>query len=249
MFIYEIVNLIDGKRYIGRSIDIATRWKHHIYCLNTSRHENCILQNAWNKYGYSNFKFNIIDQAFTEDELDEKEIYWITCYNSTDRKFGYNIMNGGSKSNHSTGRLQKSITLRPNGYELVVDSHGVVYQITTLREFARKHNLTQPGLRSVVVTKKCYHYKGWRLATSDTIGISFEDITRIERGKRISFAKLKEKYPDVICPNGTIYSVGHLSNFCKLHNLSMSNMSMLLRNKKESYKGWKLFPTVENNNG
>jgi hypothetical protein len=50
-------------------------------------------------------------------------------------------------------------------------------------------------------------------------------------------------YQIVISPNGDIYNIEHLTKFCQSHNLSISNMSMLLRGKKHSYKGWKIIPS------
>lgn len=238
MFIYEIKNKVDGKRYIGQSVDAVKRWDEHVYRLNNQRHENKYLQAAWNKYGHRNFTFNILDVCANHEELDISEINRINEYNTFDRKFGYNLMKGGSKHSSYQNRLNRSKSMRPEGYPPVVDYTGLVFHMENLREFARQHNLSQFGLRSVVVTKEYFHYKGWRLATPDTIGILFSDDDKLKRGNRISMAKLKHRYPDVISPDGTTYKVENLSQFCRDHSLSKSNMCQLLRNKKQIYKGW-----------
>jgi group I intron endonuclease len=242
MFIYEIVNKVNGKKYIGQAQDYDKRWKEHIYRFNTQIHENQYFQAAWNKYGQRNFSFRVIQVCTSQEELDQAEIEWIKTENTRNRDFGYNTMPGGGKTNAYEIRKARSKTLRPDGYSDVVNEFGTVFKIENLREFARQHNLTQPGLRQVVVTKKYFHYKGWRLATSETIGIPFDDKNFKERGNRISKVKLKTRYPNVLSPNGTIYSVEQLSQFCREHKLSKSNISMLLRRKKESYKGWTLAP-------
>lgn len=48
--VYKIYNKINGKFYIGSSIDLGERWKSHIDELNRNVHDNFHLQNAWNKY-------------------------------------------------------------------------------------------------------------------------------------------------------------------------------------------------------
>ena len=42
--IYKIENKVNGKVYIGQSIDIEKRWKEHISCLNNRTHHNDYLQ-------------------------------------------------------------------------------------------------------------------------------------------------------------------------------------------------------------
>lgn len=53
---------------------------------------------AFNKHGYENFTIDIIDTAETIDELNSKEIYWISYYDSTNRDKGYNLCEGGSNT-------------------------------------------------------------------------------------------------------------------------------------------------------
>lgn len=55
--IYFIISLNDNKRYVGRSVDISRRIREHRNSLMAQRHRNKHLQNAWNKYGASNFIF------------------------------------------------------------------------------------------------------------------------------------------------------------------------------------------------
>lgn len=47
------------------------------------------------KYGIDNFVFFIIDKAKTQEELDLKERFWISIYNSNIKGIGYNIQLGG----------------------------------------------------------------------------------------------------------------------------------------------------------
>lgn len=95
--IYKITNQVNGKVYIGQSVNIKQRWAEHKANLRNNKHENSYLQNAWNKYGEANFIFEVIEKC-SKDELDDKEIFWISEYNSC-KDFinanGYNLTIGG----------------------------------------------------------------------------------------------------------------------------------------------------------
>ena len=58
--IYQIVNTINEKRYIGSSVNIGQRIAEHKTKLKNNKHFNRYLQNAWFKYGENNFVFNIL---------------------------------------------------------------------------------------------------------------------------------------------------------------------------------------------
>ena len=100
MVIYKILNKINNKVYIGQTKNKPNRrWCQHKRKLSLNKHTNSYLQSAWNKYGKENFIFEVLDKNIdSSDKLDELEIHWISFYNSTDRKFGYNLECGGSKS-------------------------------------------------------------------------------------------------------------------------------------------------------
>lgn len=95
--IYGIKNKINGKIYIGQSINIPRRWGDHKKRSGSNLKENQdnILYKAIRKYGLENFDFIIIEEC-NKEKLDEREIYWIKKHNSTDKNKGYNISLGGS---------------------------------------------------------------------------------------------------------------------------------------------------------
>lgn len=95
--IYCIENLINHKKYIGLSKDIHRRWgEHRRTAFNSaSKSYDLPIYGAIRKYGLENFSFNIIEEC-KEEELQEKEKYWIKYYNSTEN--GYNLTEGGETS-------------------------------------------------------------------------------------------------------------------------------------------------------
>lgn len=74
--VYVIINLINDNTYIGKSINMRTRWRTHKNELNAGSHFNPHLQNAWTKYRYSSFHFGVLEFC-PENELLTKEQYWI----------------------------------------------------------------------------------------------------------------------------------------------------------------------------
>ena len=95
MIIYKIINLINNKVYIGQDSNNNDNYYG----------SGKIITSAIKKYGKNNFKKEILEYCQNKDELNEKEIYWITKENSIVPN-GYNIQPGGNCSD--------SITYNPN---------------------------------------------------------------------------------------------------------------------------------------
>jgi group I intron endonuclease len=92
--IYKIQNSINGKIYIGQSVDIYYRFRNHkseSFNPKSNAYDTAI-HRAIRKYGVENFSFDIIEEC-SQDELREREIYWINYYGSFGD--GYNLTTGG----------------------------------------------------------------------------------------------------------------------------------------------------------
>ena len=85
--IYKVTNRVNGKVYIGQSVDIGRRWHTHM-----TAKDDIYFHKAIQKYGVENFKWEVIEQCKKKD-LDEREIYWIEYYDSFNK--GYNRTKGG----------------------------------------------------------------------------------------------------------------------------------------------------------
>lgn len=71
--VYKIVNIVNGKFYVGSSININKRWGEHKRSLRKNCHNNDFLQKSWNKHGEINFKFEILEIVIDETELILRE--------------------------------------------------------------------------------------------------------------------------------------------------------------------------------
>ena len=95
--IYKITNNINGKIYIGQSINIDKRIKEHFWKAQNENDVsfNSILYQAIRKYGAENFSWEVLEECSTE-EIDILEQKYIAQYNCITPN-GYNIMAGGQK--------------------------------------------------------------------------------------------------------------------------------------------------------
>ena len=88
MWIYRITNSQNNKVYIGQTTrPVEQRFKRHINDAMNNVLDTHFAR-AIRQYGPTNFSYLIIDTASTQDELNQKEQYWIGYYNSV--KDGYN---------------------------------------------------------------------------------------------------------------------------------------------------------------
>ncbi len=78
-YVYCFHNQVNGKKYIGRTIHLIQRYSNHKHAHKTNRYPNTALYRAFNKYGWDNFVFGIIEEC--EDDKD-REMYWIEYYNT-----------------------------------------------------------------------------------------------------------------------------------------------------------------------
>lgn len=102
-YIYQITNLLNDKKYIGKrscrcSIEKDKYMGSGIY-----------LKRAINKYGIENFEKRILEICYEEKELNEKEKYWIKYYDAVNNKNYYNIALGGDGGNVRAGFNEERI--------------------------------------------------------------------------------------------------------------------------------------------
>ena len=112
--IYCIVNIVNGKRYVGQSVDIELRKRGHFSHLKCGIHDNSYLQASFNKHGIDSFEFRVLEEV-PIDMLDIRERAWINYYQSNLRRFGYNIEDGGNPNKHLSIETRRKISLAHRG--------------------------------------------------------------------------------------------------------------------------------------
>lgn len=88
--IYQIINKINGKVYIGSAKEFKRRYTQHINSLKKGTHHNKHLQGAFNRDGSDSFEFHVLkvvegeqaDRLLVEQtHIDKLQDSWETCYN------------------------------------------------------------------------------------------------------------------------------------------------------------------------
>lgn len=107
--IYMIVNLINGKRYVGQTTQtISQRFYQHTMAAKHENHKNfnTLISRAIRKHGVQNFVYGEICVAHSRKELNCLESKYINEYITADLKNGYNVqkidLNGNYKHSEET---------------------------------------------------------------------------------------------------------------------------------------------------
>lgn len=193
--IYKITNLINGKIYIGQTIQsIKDRWYRHVGNSKwISQHEaNMTIKRAIRKYGKENFKLELIENCKREN-LNDREKYWISYYDSYHT--GYNNTlggQGGFKSfKNNEKECQEIINLYKEGFSL--REIGKEYNIdkATVKGILIRHNTELRNKRNYKYTRETllkileeYNKGASRLYIQDKYKISNSYLSQLITGKR-----------------------------------------------------------------
>lgn len=107
--IYQVENLITNKKYVGQTTyTLNKRWLQHIReakdALDGKIASFSLFHRMIIKYGAENFKPSILEEC-KDEELDEKEKFWISKMNTFNN--GYNSTIGGQGTNKNQKSYQK----------------------------------------------------------------------------------------------------------------------------------------------
>lgn len=112
MIIYRITNKNTGKVYIGQTTaKLRVRMSKH----RTDR--NGVMYFAFKKWGEESFSIDVIDTATSRDELDKKEIDWISYYKANGPVYNRAAGGGGTSGTTRTEKTKKRISDALKGKE------------------------------------------------------------------------------------------------------------------------------------
>lgn len=124
--VYKWENLLNNKIYIGKSVDIAKRLREYRYEVNRG-HTRPIIS-AMRKYGFENFQFSIIEEcdSLTNEQLLEREQYWIEFYDAKNPNKGYNLLDATETPLEIYSQGSKNVKARLNE-EKVLDIREMIF--------------------------------------------------------------------------------------------------------------------------
>ena len=150
--IYKIINTINNKIYIGKTIhSIDKRLKKHFYL--ADKKTNRYLYDAINKYGKENFKIELIETCKYE-LANEKEIYYIFFFKSNNKLFGYNMTKGGDGGKMQEESIKKMV-LKKTGTKM---SEETKLKMSKSKAGKKTHLWSEKSkLKLSTSLKKCGH--------------------------------------------------------------------------------------------
>lgn len=110
MIIYKITNLVNGKIYIGRTVEsLRKRWKRHIWRAYNESHPHIPISSAIVKYGKDSFDAEVVQECGNlETLLGAEKAHIVACLESG--VVLYNLTSGGDGSlglKHTTEAKRK----------------------------------------------------------------------------------------------------------------------------------------------
>lgn len=258
--IYKITNLINGKIYIGQTVVTEPqRWQAHIWNAYNNPTNDCIyLCNAIKKYGRKNFKREILEEVDTLEELNNREIFYIQKYNSTDPKIGYNICLGGGghtkysseeilelyKNTHSIAQVSKilgsskdTISKRLRGmgietYNKTINQYSLDGKlIATFSSFSQAKEKTKLPLPHMVPKHNFSHGYFWVYEKDDR---TIEEI--IKDYKKSSHLTKKIQQYDLCC--NFIREFNSAAEASRELNINVSSIKSALNGKQYTAGGY-----------
>jgi group I intron endonuclease len=154
-YIYKITNTVNGKVYIGQTVNYKNRWSRH---RSDAKHKpdsrNKHLTSAIIKYGIDNFTFEVITKADTLEIADDLEIDYIKQYNATDPVFGYNKLPGGQGRRPMSEEMKRKLSESLKGRVSPMKGKHHTDQAKLLLSIANIGNKHSLGVKVSDETKK-----------------------------------------------------------------------------------------------
>lgn len=181
-FLYKHTNQINGKVYIGITNDISRRWRNQgieymLHSSNTSRFWNAI-----QKYGWNNFKHEILISNLTAQEAGKKEIEYIAKYDSTNRLKGYNIASGGNG-----GRIWKK---HPRG---MLGKHQTEHHRLVMSKQVGNKNPNSKGLKVIFPNNTIRTWPTMKAFVDEYGFYKVYELVKSEKPYNVDLSKIKKK--------------------------------------------------------
>ena len=153
-FIYKITNTINGKYYIGQTIqNVKERFYQHCAIKCSKAVSNMAIHRAIKKYGKSNFTVEVIEEIDSAN-LNDRERYWIKYYNSYNN--GYNSTKGGQDGCKPFKDLDVESIIKEYNTGKSLRTLGTIFKVDkqTIKDLLIRHNVELRTTRTYKLSQK-----------------------------------------------------------------------------------------------
>lgn len=240
--IYKIINKVNGKYYVGSSVDLERRKRTHFNQLAKNIHKNYNLQKDYNEYGNTNFEFIVLRKALMSCLLILEQSFLSThknnplCYNIKFNVFDMPYTSGKPLSI----KHKEKLSISHLGKKLSDDHRKKIGE-----SHLGKKRTVQTRSRISIANKGRKLTKEWK-----------DKISKSNKGKRLGLKnpwygkghlQTGELNPSF---DHTLYKwfnkdtnnieICHRYTLIKKYNLSQSHIQQVIKGKRKSHKGWTL---------
>jgi group I intron endonuclease len=154
--IYQILNVMNGRRYLGSSQDCQRRKSEHMSRLRRGAHGNAKLQAAWNKHGEAAFQFSMVFSVFNRDDLESIEQAFLDEDKAVE--IGYNLAptagnTAGWRASDETRRRMSDAAKRRDNTAQQLAMVAAVRGKKRTKEFSEHLSARRKGAKATEETK------------------------------------------------------------------------------------------------
>ena len=223
--IYKLTFAGTDKCYIGQSVHIEKRYKEHLNAM-TKGFAKIKLQEAYSLYGTPTLEV-ILDEVPIK-ELNSVEVEAISLYDSV--KNGFNTL---EYTGNPDIRGVDSCNAKLTEAEYVEIFRLLATTNISIKDIADAMDTTENIVGHINLGK-----------THQWLREKYPEYTKLlekklSRGGRY-FTKLEEDSDRMlVSPEGQVYCVSNMREFCREHGLNSGHISSVLAGNRKTHKGWK----------
>ena len=221
--IYCYTNKVNGKKYIGQTINPQLRYNAHksSYQNPKDKEYDSLLHRAFRKYGFENFQYEILVKDIDSiDVLNELEIYYIKKFNCKTPN-GYNVEDGGKN-------CTKPKTLEHRKKEIWGQAKLTESEIIELRK-AYLNNESPTKIYNEKYKDKLHFNSFLNIWTGKRYGLIMPEVFNIRKKHTKLNADLVKQIREDREKNNTSYD-----NLAKKYGISKSTVADII--KKRTWK-------------
>jgi group I intron endonuclease len=237
--LYKITNSVNGKIYIGQTVEPTKRWYQH---RRDAANPKYPFHHAINKYGVHNFEFEVIACCTNQDDANYSEELLIQQYDSlVQNGKGYNVALGGSVAPKSEAWKQALQDWRDNLSEeekAAINkkrSYATIQQIETQGHpsLGKKRTPEQLAKMSTAQQNRTWEYTDEVRKNMSEAHIGIKDTEETKQRKsesaklaweeRIDYDELKCATPGCEVKGKAQYKIVDGIRYCSLHGQRLAN--------------------------